>query len=207
MCGVVAYIGDKPINFNLARLYEESLIRGLHAFGAAVYSGERQEIKRALIPIPIQAIIEEFSGGAILLHSRYSTSGDWEVLENNQPVFMNDIALVFNGVLSMKAKTEMEQEFEVQLETENDGELFIKMLNDARQPSNWIYELKGSFAGAWLDFQRKCVFIFRNERRPLWFCKFPEGIVYASTADIFRRAGIENCKQVEPCKLKCHYPV
>jgi glutamine phosphoribosylpyrophosphate amidotransferase len=119
-------------------------------------------------------------------HTRYSTSGDWQTAENNQPVVVCGGGLIFNGVISMKTKPEYEREYCQKYETENDGEIFLRRV-DKRA---FLREMGGSFAGIWAG--KSGWFVGRNERRPLWAAREKTTVFIASTRDMFARSNIDN---------------
>src|SRR5688572_15511160 len=104
MCSVIGYQPIKPddkAHDAFRALMYQSRIRGLHAFGLAQHSG-------AKIGSDYFVLRETGDYGAILqafnpllpavAHCRYSTSGDWAVLDNNQPLVVGSLALAWNGV-------------------------------------------------------------------------------------------------------------
>ena len=100
MCGLIGYFASshKLEHKNiLSRLFTESKVRGLHAFG--VNTGKTTLKSNHLEDII--NFIKEFKGRKLIGHTRYSTSGDYRRAENNQPVLKGDLALVFNGVIDM----------------------------------------------------------------------------------------------------------
>jgi glutamine phosphoribosylpyrophosphate amidotransferase len=122
-----------------------------------------------------------------IAHARYSTSGDWRTPANNQPLVVAEMALAFNGVISMGTKPEFEADFGVTCASDNDGEVFLRRLEGGEPADAFIRRINGSFAGVWLRDGR--LYAGRNARRPLWRCYAHGAWWYASTADIFRRAG------------------
>jgi len=121
MCGVIGYwtYDPKPeADAAFKRLFSESAVRGLHAFG--LYQRYSETIRAFH-----HDMVFDWKLPAIA-HARYSTSGDWKNHSNNQPLALSDFVLVFNGVISMGTRKEMEQAFHVELETENDGEIFLR---------------------------------------------------------------------------------
>lgn len=188
MCGVVGYVPIDPepcARSAFGRLFEQSTIRGLHAYGLASSSSRGPRITRAH---QATAIIEAFDPlRPSVAHARYSTSGDWHDHKNNQPIQVRSRALVFNGVIHMGTKAEFEAAFDVRCLSENDGEVFLRRLERGDDAVEFARSLAGSFAGLWLDGLR--LRALRNHRRPLWRCDAYGCRWYASTADIFRRAG------------------
>jgi glutamine phosphoribosylpyrophosphate amidotransferase len=193
MCGVIAFTTDKFTKKQgkiLRAIFRESRIRGLHAFGVVYWQGVVRLSKSLQFKDVAKAFfaIEKGKSLYLLAHNRYSTSGDWKDENNNQPLLLADSALVFNGVISMKLRSEYEQEYGENYDTENDGEIFLKHIQKGNSAEQFLKNMKGSFAGAW--YHNKQLFIGRNERRPLWYGLQENGIFIASTNDILKRSGI-----------------
>lgn len=214
MCGVVGMWPVIPSSFDgwmelegagerrrelFGRLMEQSKIRGVHSFGIC----QDGELTRAHALPPIINQIDPTR--PLVAHCRYSTSGDWQDLHNCQPLRIAHIALAFNGVIDMGAKAEMEERWGMQLKSDNDGEIFLRRLLSGQEPSEFLGEIKGSFAGVWLDFNRKELYAARNERRPLWSAQEHSAIWYFSTKDIGLRAGIsaEKIREVGTFGIEC----
>lgn len=202
MCGVIGYVppdGPMPDTGELFhmfwRLFSESRIRGMHAYGIAspgfvFRSHDFDEVWKHFDPTK-----------PTIAHCRYSTSGDWRRPENNQPIVVGNLALAFNGVIHMGTREEFERDFDVKCETDNDGEILLRKLNHrldrdhrARVAADFIATITGSFAGVWLDGDK--LYAGRNERRPLWTATLGGTTWYASTRDIFLRAGFSNAETV-----------
>lgn len=192
MCGVIALVSqkfdEKSIEMTLS-LINESKIRGLHAFGLA-YQIDNQPIEvRKCVQIPT---IDEFRhlknrSVRLIYHNRYSTSGDWHNENNNQPIYIApDIAVAVNGVISMAPSQEWFEQFGVKCSSENDGEIFARILQQGRDPAEFVNSLTGSFAGVFL--WTGGLWALRNERRPLWRCVVNNSTIIASTSDIITRA-------------------
>lgn len=197
MCGVVAYFPRDVSNVfdhvMFTRVMRESKVRGLHSFGLAHVDEHAVSVVRAH---SLELITDTFEPVfPTVAHCRYSTSGDWHVLGNCQPIVVGDLALSFNGVIHMGTKEEYEREFDVQCESDNDGEIFLRRLIAGQDPAEFVREMKGSFAGAWLRGGE--LWIGRNERRPLWRCESGGATWVASTQDILRRAGLPPGEHVE----------
>lgn len=202
MCGIIGYAPIAPeleASAAFDRLFHESRVRGLHAFGIAhtnpggdirVVRARPEHVARTFCP-NLRAIA----------HTRYSTSGDWQVEANNQPIFVaNRMALAFNGVISMGTKAEFEAAFDVQCASDNDGEVFVQRVLGGEDPLFFVKHMTGSFAGVWLHQGRLSA--CRNARRPLWRCEAYGGVWFASTKDIFVRAGFPPPESVEPLVLE-----
>lgn len=130
-----------------------------------------------------------------IAHCRFSTSGDWKNLANGQPIIARDMALAFNGVIHMGTKEEFEHAFDVQCAADNDGEVFLQKLHQGMRSADFLRSIQGSFAGVWL--RNGHLFANRNVRRPLWVWDDGSwlGTWFASTRDIFERAGFQ-----DPCE-------
>jgi asparagine synthetase B (glutamine-hydrolysing) len=203
MCGIVGYVPEHPSSdapSAFTRLFQESRVRGLHACGLAQPYMGGFHVVRAHEARPIECAFDP--ARPAIAHARYSLSGDWQVLDNNQPIVAAGMALAFNGVISMATKPEFEAEFGVQCEVDNDGEVFLRCLQRGEAPQAFLARLAGSFAGVWLEDGVLCA--ARNERRPLWRCVAYGAAWWASTRDIFRRAGFpwEQAEPLPACEVQ-----
>lgn len=200
MCGVIGYAPntidefcelDEVRNAAFAHLLAESRVRGMHAYGVAQPGGRTLSIG----PVGQGKVIEKFDPHLpAVAHCRYSTSGDWQEVLNNQPIHVSGMFLAFNGVIHMGTKEEFEKAFDVRCETDNDGEVFLRKLELGVRPADFILNMTGSFAGCWL--QGGVLWAGRNARRPLWWVNYAEAKWFASTRDIFRRAGFPEPEEV-----------
>lgn len=193
MCGVIGYTPLPPNSTDgvrmdaqvaFARLLSESRARGTHCFGVArpgyvFRSPDIEEVAADFDP--------EFPHVA---HARYSTSGDWRTLENNQPIVVNDMALALNGVISMGKKEEYEEKYGVTCAVDNDAEIFLRLLERGDDATDLVLRSPWSFAGCWLVGDE--LWIGRNERRPMWTAREFGGRWFASTRNIFLRAGFHD---------------
>lgn len=200
MCGVIGYHTYRPTKehlFYMQQLFLQSKIRGLHASGFAyptinnsrVFQVERFfDVNDTLVALKgLQSTIPNRMIG----HTRYSTSGDFHVIENNQPLSLDlptgQAVLAFNGVISMATKEEMELMLGHSMQTDNDGELFLRKLHSGIRPEDIIMS-NCSFAGAW--FHGDHVVLLRNKYRPLYTYTTEDGLTvyWASTKDILKRS-------------------
>lgn len=203
MCAIIGYspratgleLRDRVELFEqFRRLARECMARGTHAFGLARWAHGAIHVTKSQ---DIDDVLLDFEPSEpCIFHARYSTSGDWREPRNNQPLVVGHHALAFNGVIHMGTKAEMEEAFAVQLASENDGEVFIRRVLGGETPEHFIQTMTGSFAGVWIHEGR--LHAGRNERRPLWRTTRVGETWYASTADIFRRAGIHDVVEMYP---------
>lgn len=196
MCAVFGFAGawTEPAQSQVIKVFRESQIRGLHAFGVAWTEGETLHSFKSLKP---EAIVNYFRSveinGTILLlgHCRYCTSGDWTDPKNNQPLISGDTAFAFNGVIRMNEPKDWEQEFGMKFRTSNDGEIFLnKWLQDRKQAVKWVASEPFSFAG--LILSGPILYALRNLNRPLYLTRHKLGAWITSTKDIAMRAGLPN---------------
>lgn len=176
MCGIIAYVGNVDRKL-IGRIAEESSVRGLHSF-ASYY---KPRIGMA--------------------HCRYSTSG----IDHQPLVLQNTLlkcdAFCFNGVISMRTKKEMERAWNIKMDTDNDGEIILRLTRNTDEILDFIKVIPCSFAGVFI-FGDTLIAV-RNTHRPLWYLEQKGTVVVASTRDIFKRAGIDpsKVKQLEPLKI------
>lgn len=200
MCSIVGYDGEFKGGL-VNQILKNSRIRGLHAFGYSYFENEILKVFKFLDYKDFINHINKTRPNRFIAHFRYSTSGDYLKLNNNQPLVKNDIALAFNGVLDMGEKFEIEEKYNIKLETENDGELALIKLNSSAE--NLIDFVKNkTFAGIFLT--KKGIRVLRNINRPAYKADF-EGIkIIASTEDILTRSGI---KMAIPVPVNIFYKI
>ena len=205
MCAVIGYYPGINTEGSKERAYQilrNSSIRGLHSFGVfqdgcPPYIGVHQILMNlknwtGQEPLPVDY------HRPFLAHFRYSTSGPPTEKVNNQPLSIGDWVLSFNGVIDMRTKEEMEKMYDINMTTENDGELFIhKYLNKG------IWTLKtmpGTFAGVWMYKKNPTYFYAaRNAHRPLWRVTYPNSEIWVvSTRHSVRNTGPHVATLIEP---------
>lgn len=204
MCGIVGYSSTdpKPEHFSILHsLIIESSIRGLHSYGYSFVKDDKlitrkyHDLDEIVFPVC----------NKIIYHNRYSTSGDYRNHKNNQPIHVDDMALVFNGVIDMRTKRQIEKDYKINMETDNDGEILIQRCgNNTELISRFVNDMKGSFAGIILDSNNK-MFAIRNKKRPCWILEYENAIFLASTRDIFKR--VDNMFEPTPIKAGVLYAV
>lgn len=191
MCGIVAYSGvesrERRVEFQ--RLCREACIRGVHAFGIAWHDGGQVRVFKSLSFAEVMNAVPDPLPSKIVFHNRYSTSGDYTRMENNQPLIVGGNALAFNGTVDMGTKQEMELRHGITLTTENDGEIVLQDIGRG-MPFHTIADRKTAFAGVYLGADGE-MFAFRNEMRPLWLFSVQGGKFIVSTHDIASRARID----------------
>lgn len=204
MCGVIGMATSEPRAEHqalLRRLFVESRVRGIHAFGFSFWDGESVVTRRFL---SVKDCVEAVPRGITRLigHCRYSTSGDHRTPANNQPIQIGQAALAFNGVVSMASKAEYERQYDRRYATENDGEIVLDKLIRGDDWRRFVADGRFSFAG--LALERDRLTAIRNVRRPLYRCNREGAVFFASTADIFRRAGFDSGVESVPPGVADH---
>lgn len=189
MCGIVGYSRTRKEARNdrerFIALCREACIRGEHAYGIAyITPDDRLEVFKDTDKERVLEAIPQTMPERIIFHNRYSTSGDWKQPDNNQPIHVGESALVFNGTIDMGTKDEMQKRYGISMLTDNDGEI---VMNDILHDQPFAHIRDGqTFAGIYLD--RRRMFAFRNDLRPLKRIK-DEGCEFVcSTKDIALRA-------------------
>lgn len=200
MCGVVGFSCENPDIKKIELLQKiiiQSKIRGLHSFGYSYIDNslktkKRHDIKNVNLPL----------ANKIIYHNRYSTSGDYKNHNNNQPITNPEMSLVFNGVLDMGTKTEIEDRYNIKMSTDNDGEILLQKCGTNKEKIiNYVKQTSGSFAGLILTASNE-LFAIRNPNRPLWKLDYNNATYFASTKDIFKRVNSKfDPKQLKEYKL------
>lgn len=196
MCAVIGVVLKQPTaeNYDLIRrIFQESRIRGMHATGISwVKNNTVHTIKE-----PVDALtfvdkhfnsfdqyINEDGNLYMVGHCRYSTSD----LDYNQPISSDKISIVHNGVVSQELPENWESIYGFTCETKNDTELLLKTVEENKEPLQIWYDASMSVCQLHSD---KTFKYYRNGKRPLCSHKMDNGIIVASTKNIFFRAGVE----------------
>jgi glutamine phosphoribosylpyrophosphate amidotransferase len=193
MCAVVGlYTNDynEQVHEDLQRVLHESRVRGLHAFGLGWIApdGSTQVARKSTLSTLCQHVNNLSLTGCVRLvcHTRYSTSGDYKVEANNQPIVVGDMCLAFNGVLHMGTKADMERALGEKMDTDNDGEMFVRQVLTGCDPVHSVQH--GTFTGVWLRNGR--LHALTNGKRPAWLYSNGGTQIIVSTYDIAKRAGL-----------------
>lgn len=206
MCGILGVTFKqntaKSLDFVL-RLMKELKIRGHHCYGIGWYDGIYYESYRSTKIEDVVQMLVNKNPSTFIFHNRYSTSGDWQVMENNMPIFVERIgAIAMNGVLSMNTKENNENIYNVKLDTENDAEIFLRLMERGEDLLDILKKYpQCSFAGLLLHI--KGIVGLRNNKRPLYYYEDDDIKVLISTYDTIIRAGgkKENIRMVKPFEV------
>jgi glutamine phosphoribosylpyrophosphate amidotransferase len=185
MCAIIGFVCPEPSKEaidTLKQLFIESKIRGMHAYGyAAIQDGTVIEYKSNTL----KPLLDSIRTPTMLIgHCRYSTSGDYRNHLNNQPLRHGDEWLVFNGVIDMRTKAEMQAAHRIEMSSDNDGEIMLQAKDRMK-----LLKSKVTFSGLTLNSHRLA--FFRNEGRPGYRGDRYGATFIGSTADILRRCRME----------------
>lgn len=193
MCGIIGYYSPDPLPDHSELFYalaKEAKIRGLHAFGVSYYEGDHIETRKWFAFPDRDQMATACESGRAIWHNRYSTSGDWHDMANNQPIDMGVLSVALNGVITMAPKDEWEEEFGVRCVSSNDAEILARVLEKGGDPGKFVTSIRGSVAAVWLQGGK--VWTVRNLQRPLHYFVASGAVFVVSTVDIARRgAGVE----------------
>lgn len=198
MCGVVGYSGNGASRQQFVELCRQSCIRGVHAFGVAFLCANGLYVTKDTSFRSVMAAVPDPLPRKIIFHNRYSTSGDFRDMANNQPVCIDRWAMVFNGTVDMGTKEEMERHSGYHMATDNDGELVLRDYI-TRGTFERVADERATFAGIFLNEDGR-MFALRNALRPLWAFRVQGGQFITSTRDIASRAklAINNGHLLQP---------
>ena len=191
MCSVIGFSGQYE-SFTLEKIFFNSQIRGVHAFGYAFFCDKELIVKKYFNYNDFLKSIHNEKPNKFIAHFRYSTSGDYLIEQNNQPIFKNNQAMVFNGVISQKSLDEMRKEYDCPIESDNDGWILFDKFFDLEQ----LKDTSMTFAS--LFFKNNQITALRNKKRPLWKGVKNKNLFIASTNDILTRSGIDNASEIKP---------
>lgn len=188
MCAVIGAVVrhiDNDCKSKLWKVFQESKIRGIQSFGFVSLNNITRKVLRTLKDSQIESAIDQITDKSlVIMHCRYSTSGNI-----GQPVSRFGYDLVFNGNINMGTKEELERAYNLQLITDNDGEVFLhKML--FHNELKLLSAPTTSFFGLVLNLHNKSMWAYRNEKRPGYLYYNNKYTVVASTKDILYRAGL-----------------
>lgn len=194
MCGVLGIAIKNPgeQEFELVRrLFVQSMIRGKHATGASyVKNGKVHTIKEPVDAYTfinkqdIASWVNEDGNLYCIGHVRYSTSD----LAYNQPMATEELSIVHNGIISQEPPETWKETYGYETLTKNDSELILRCLEAGEVPLHKFHP--ASMSVCTLD-KDKVITAFRNEARPLYYSYGANGIIFASTADILKRSGLD----------------
>ena len=223
MCGILGVCLDKRerndaeysgIAVDFARIWEESQTRGTDAAGVYIVNSG-SDIRYIKAPVASSDITEgddDFGFWKLLLdnlgpdtiaiigHTRAATTGAPECNDNNHPVVDAPIIGVHNGVIQNHRI--LHTKYPKCAEVDSAAIMSLLKAKAGDKPlttgvvARSLHELKGSFAIAVADMRKPDgIFLARNHSPVSFTRNRAEGVLmFASTADILRRAISDNIK-------------
>lgn len=196
MCGLIGFTGrfSKDVIHNLKSIMRESSIRGLHASGFA-FSLNDGGIKLKTFDEPINRLADHFYDYVelsnpedgdkfnFIAHARFSTS----CIGWNQPIGDEELAIAHNGVITQADSSEWEKLYGYKCTGKNDSELLFHCIKEGSSP---MEKFPSASISALILNRRELKYI-ANGKRPLWSVTTDSGVYFASTRDIFVRAGFD----------------
>jgi len=134
MCGIVAYVGDKPCAALLLDGLRKLEYRGYDSAGLAVHSGRSVEIARAVGKLHnLDAALAKapLAGTVGIGHTRWATHGR-PIEANAHPHIAGGVAVVHNGIIEnhLALRDELEKKG-VRFASDTDTEIVAHLVDDA----------------------------------------------------------------------------
>ncbi len=207
MCGIFGYVGDIPADRReefggfLTRLAENTAERGRHATGFAAYVPETYgKIIWAKAPLSAERFVKVSAWKTLLNdlppsfvgHTRYSTGSSPGKNANNHPFIGNRYAVVHNG--TVRNASAIRNQYALRMNSETDSEVILRLFERFERSETavrvMLKTIEGAAAVVAIDRLDGSLIVFRNAKKPLVSVWVPRwnATVYASTADILRRA-------------------
>lgn len=198
MCGIlgIKFKNNKILERknDFIELMKQLMIRGKHSFGLCYFDKKFITLK-SLDPI-FEVFLDNFynsNSNSFIYHNRYSTSGDYKNMINNQPITLDYASIAMNGVFSMKKKEDYEEEFNIKCISENDTEIVLRLMENGINIVDILKENKNiSFAG--IILLEDSIIAIRNKKRPLYYFETKDYIGFVSTKDTIIRSNIKYTK-------------
>ncbi len=181
MCGIVAYIGDKPARPLLLEGLKRLEYRGYDSAGMAIVNGDLQVVRSVGRVRVLESLLEQhpgMSGTLGIAHTRWATHG--EPSDRNAHPHTDDpgnghgIALIHNGIIEnyRVLKTYLEEKGHVfnsdtdtEVLTHLIGELYAGDLEQAVQAA--LREVTGAYAIAVICEKEPGVLVVASKGSPL----------------------------------------
>lgn len=195
MCAIIGAVLSKDFD-QLCSVFIESSIRGLHATGLSYVKGGKVYTEKAPVPAKDfnydwEKYVNEDGKLYLIGHCRYSTSD----LEYNQPISNETRSIVHNGVITQEMPENWLSHYGYECETKNDSELVLKS-------DNALLEFPDASMAVCELFNDKRIVAYRNGKRPIYMTTLDDGVIFTSTKDISKRAGINGITTALPARLQ-----
>ena len=206
MCGIIGMIGNTKENrWNethriLTHLFLSAETRGRDATGFVAQPDPLKgwgdgRIVTDKEPIRSSQFVDENPAwrglkhrrcSMVLGHVRWATHGDPADPQNNHPHISGHLALVHNGILT--SHRDLADKFCLRLKSDCDSEVLLRIIERSKSipmgMSICLREGPGSIVV--YDSREHCLWLGRDESRPLWICKIKNDhrLFFASTPGI-----------------------
>jgi asparagine synthetase B (glutamine-hydrolysing) len=98
------------------------------------------------------------------------------------------LSISHNGVISQESHETWEDKYKLKTETSNDSELVLRAMEEDLNPLQHFEPASMAVCALYDD---KRIIAYRNGERPLYYSYNDNVILFASTADILKRSGLE----------------
>ena len=220
MCGIigVVYSQEGGVDGQTAREDARRLLllsesRGKEAAGMAVMSDQRTTVYKEPVPASVFVENKKFSDlfntqtRAFIGHARLVTNGSMLLAHNNQPVIVDDLIGVHNGIIVNDAKLwaqypDLRRQYEV--DTEVLLAILSRQLHAGRGIRDKVVEtlaqIKGTASAAVLSTKLNTLMLFTNNGS-LYYAHDARRIVFASEKMILRKffkKDVQEIRQLPP---------
>lgn len=195
MCGIYGYIGQ-PTQETL-KLFEElgiqTEIRGTHATG--IY-GLNSKVLYYKEPIRASEFYEKLKLSemghfptVLIGHNRLATHGDPTNNINNHPFISRRFGFIHNGVVGHSVEVEIKSEcdseriFNYFRREFKKNQIIPAIANTLR-----IFDEYGKVACSLVDNKERVLYLFRNAGYEIYYVKFNNLLIFASTSTILRKS-------------------
>lgn len=125
MCGIFGAIGNNINREILQEIAYEARKRGPQAYGISWLGNGEINTKKSQSAINPNNAFKGIDTKAIIGNCRLSTSGDYNCIENNQPMVLGDIVISHNG--NIKSYLQIAKSVDVDLKTQCDSEIICHL--------------------------------------------------------------------------------
>jgi predicted glutamine amidotransferase len=197
MCGLVGIAGNLSFDDEdrIKKLLWMDYFRGKDSTGLAAVSNKDGEVTMAKIashPADLfqsskfDAVLQGYSSIAFLGHNRAATIGAVNGY-NAHPYQFGHIVGAHNGTLTLDSWTDLcelaNEDFEV-------DSMAVFACIERAGIEKTIATMQGAWALSFIDTKKRCLYLIKNDQRPLWFgySKEKDSVYYASESWMMRAA-------------------
>ena len=208
MCGIIGAKVKRPQGYQvLSRAIETLNIRGTHAYGIVSLINGKYDLYKTFDLDQIQEYLKIVCvpSAKILFHNRYSTSGNYDDMDNNLPQGDEKLGYIsFNGVLEQSDSSNWHRLYDIDASNDNDVQILLKLMEQGhsildllKRYPNW------SLAACMLTPDK--LLGFRNNKRPLYHYQDGDLEMFISAVDPIARISpslVKNLTMIESFKIQ-----